>query len=70
MHIAKAMMDLLSKDVNGAIITNSAAIGYMIMAATEIGIDKETILQIEANMKYFIDLKTYKQAIETYNNFI
>jgi len=66
----RAMMDLLSKDINGDPLTNSAAIGYMILAAQEAGLDKETVLEIEANMRYFMDFTTHKAAAETYKSFI
>jgi len=50
-------------------MTNAAAIGYMILAAKALKLDKETIKQLEANMEHFMDMRTEEEAEETYNNF-
>lgn len=50
-------------------MTNAAVIGYMILAAKELKLDKEVIRQLESNMKYFMDMRTEEQAEETYNKF-
>ena len=50
-------------------MTNEAAIGYMILAAKDLGLDKKVINQLEDNMKYFMDLKTVSEAEKAYKNF-
>ena len=50
-------------------MTNAAAIGYMILAAKDLKLDKEVIRQLESNMKYFMDMRTEEEAEEVYNNF-
>lgn len=50
-------------------MTNAAAIGYMILAAKDLKLDVKLIKQLEANMKYFMDMRTEEEAEEVYNNF-
>lgn len=50
-------------------MTNDAAIGYMILAAKDLGLDKEVISQLEENMKYFMDVKTESEAEKAYKEF-
>lgn len=50
-------------------MNNSAAIGYMILAAKDIELDDETIQKLEQNMRYFMEWTTEEKAAETYTNF-
>jgi hypothetical protein len=50
-------------------MTNAAAIGYMILAAKDLKLDKEIIKQLEANMKYFMDMRSEEEAEEIYYRF-
>lgn len=50
-------------------MNNSAAIGYMIMAAKSLGLDKKTINQLEASMKYHMDMRTEDEASRVYEEF-
>lgn len=50
-------------------MTNAAAIGYMILAAKDLNLNKEIIRQLESNMSYFMDMRTEEEAEETYNKF-
>jgi hypothetical protein len=50
-------------------VTNAAAIGYAIMAAKNLDLDKETIKQIEAEMKYCMDTWTEERAEDVYRRF-
>ena len=50
-------------------MTNEAAIGYMILAAKDLDLNKEIIRQLEQNMKYFMDRKTEEEAEKVYTNF-
>ncbi len=50
-------------------VTNAAAIGYMIKAAKQLGLDKETIRQLERLMCDQMDFYTEEQAEREYNNF-
>lgn len=51
-------------------ITNDMAIGYMILAAKDLGLDKKVIKEIEKNMKNHLEQTSKEKVIETYNNFI
>jgi DUF438 domain-containing protein len=51
------------------IMNNSAAIGYVIMAAKNLDMDKETIKQLESEMKYCMDMKDEEQAEKVYQEF-
>jgi len=48
-------------------MTNEAAIGYMILAAKEIGIDSDTISLLEAHMLGEIDRHTEDEAEVAYH---
>lgn len=50
-------------------MTNNQAIGYMILAAKDMGMNEDEIKQLEAGMKYQMDRKTEEQAERVYNNF-
>lgn len=50
-------------------MNNSAAIGYAIMAAKNLDLDKDTIKQLESEMKYCMDMKTEEQAEKVYQRF-
>jgi len=50
-------------------MTNSQAIGYMILAARTLDLDREVIKQLEAEMKYQMDMKTEQEAESVYNSF-
>lgn len=50
-------------------MTNSAAIGYMILAMMTLGYDVEAIKEMEDMMTYHIDMKTEVQAVNIYNCF-
>jgi len=50
-------------------MTNSAAIGYAIMAAKNLQIDKETIKQLEREMYRLMDWIDEEKAEEIYQNF-
>lgn len=52
------------------IMTNEQAIGYVILSAQEMKLDKETIKELEANMKYFFDITAQEEAEDIYNSFI
>ena len=49
-------------------MNNSAAIGYMILAAKALGLDKKTIRTLESAMRSKMDIFTEDEAEETYNN--
>lgn len=49
--------------------SNEAAIGYMILAATALGLDTKTIIDLDSEMKYFMDLKTVSEAEKAYAKF-
>lgn len=48
---------------------NSSAIGYMILAGRALGLDIDLLKQLEAEMKYQMDMKTEEEATAVYNNF-
>lgn len=48
---------------------NSSAVGYMIMSALDIGLDKEIIEKLVHNMKFFMDEVTEEKATKIYNKF-
>jgi len=50
-------------------MTNSEAIGYMILAAKALKLEKDLIKQLEAEMKYQMDMKTEQEAEMTYKTF-
>ena len=50
-------------------MNNSAAIGYAIMAAKNLDLDKDTIKQLESEMKYCMDMKDEEQAEKVYQEF-
>ena len=50
-------------------MTNSAAIGYAIMAAKNLQIDKETIKQLEREMYRLMDRVEEEKAEKVYQNF-
>lgn len=47
-------------------MTNSAAIGYAILAAKEMGLDKKTIDRLENYMRRTMDLKSEHEAEKAY----
>jgi hypothetical protein len=49
-------------------MTNAAAIGYMILAAKRMRLDKMYIAQMEANMRSEMDFTTEEEAEEAYKN--
>ena len=49
-------------------MNNSAAIGYMILAAQQMGLDKETIRKLESAMNDVMDLFSEDDAEEAYQN--
>ena len=51
-------------------ISRNAAIGYMIIAAQSMGLDKETIRQLESNFKSIVDITPQEEGERVYNNFI
>jgi hypothetical protein len=53
----------------GAIMTNAAAIGYMIRAAKQAKLDYKTIKELEALMEEQMDFHTEEEAEETYRKF-
>jgi hypothetical protein len=61
------MIQFLKK---GDIMNNESALGYMILAAKELKLDKDIIKQLEAEMKYQMDMYTESEAEQAYNNFI
>lgn len=65
----KELQQLLMKDVNGDYMMNSTAIGYMIMAAKDAGVDDEIIREIQHNMTFFMEGKSYHEAENAYHNF-
>lgn len=50
-------------------MTYKEAIGYMILAAKVLNIDKEVIEQIETEMQYQIETKTDEEAREAYKSY-
>lgn len=50
-------------------MTNSQAIGYMILAAQTLGLDEKQIRQLEQGMKYQMDSKTEETAEKAYQEF-
>lgn len=50
-------------------MTNSAAIGYMILAAKALNLDKDTIKKLERKMYEIMEFKTEEEAEEVYQNF-
>lgn len=50
-------------------MTNSAAIGYAIMAAKNLQIDRETIKQLEREMYRLMDRVEEEKAEKVYQNF-
>ncbi|EHQ92181.1 hypothetical protein [Desulfosporosinus youngiae] len=50
-------------------MTNAAAIGYMILAAKEAGLDQKTISQLETLMVAEMDFHTEWEAEEAYCDF-
>lgn len=65
----KELQDLLKTDVNGDYMQNSTAIGYMILAAKDVGLSDDVIRDLERNMAFFMELKTYKEAEDAYHRF-
>jgi len=53
----------------GAVMTNAAAIGYMIKAAKQAKLDKKTIKQLEALMLEEMDFHTEEEAEKEYYSF-
>lgn len=51
-------------------MTNAAAIGYMILAAKDLALDKEIIRSLESEMKRIMEQKNEEEAENAYNNFI
>lgn len=51
-------------------MNNSAAIGYMILAAKALGLDKKTIEQLDAAMTYHMDIHTEHEAEQVYRQFV
>lgn len=49
-------------------MTNAAAIGYMILAAKRLGMDAETIAQIDRMMYDMMDVKTEEEAEDAYRD--
>lgn len=49
-------------------MTNSAAIGYMILAAKRCGLSKDAIRKLERTMYLELDFTTEDEAEEVYNN--
>lgn len=49
-------------------MTNGAAIGYMILAAREVGLDQDTIQRLETAMYYAMDEITEGEAEHVYQN--
>lgn len=49
-------------------VTNGAAIGYMILAAKELDLPKDTIRQLEREMYCIMDYVTEEQAEKEYQN--
>lgn len=47
-------------------MNNSAAIGYMILAAKRLGLDVETIKQLDRMMYDMMDVKSEEEAEEVY----
>lgn len=45
-------------------MTNSEAIGYMLLAAKEVGLDKETTRKLYGSMYWQFDMKTEDEAHE------
>jgi hypothetical protein len=50
-------------------MTNSEAIGYMILAGKALEINPKIIKRFEAEMKYQMDMKGEEQAQKTYDSF-
>jgi len=50
-------------------VNNSAAIGYMILAAKRLGFSEDQIRKLEATMKSEMDFITEDQAEEAYRSF-
>jgi len=50
-------------------MTNAAAIGYMIRAAKQAGLDHDTIKELEALMNEQMDFHTEEEAEQTYRSF-
>lgn len=53
----------------GDYMNNGSAIGYMILAARALGIDKDIIKKLESEMTYQMDMKTEDQAETVYQQF-
>jgi hypothetical protein len=50
-------------------MTNSEAMGYMILAGKALEFDLKIIKQLEAEMKYQMDMKGEEQARKAYERF-
>lgn len=50
-------------------MTNSEAIGYMILAGKALEIDQDIIKALEHEMKYQMDMKSEEQAQKVYESF-
>lgn len=50
-------------------MTNSQAMGYMILAAQTLGLDEKQIRQLEQAMKYQLESKTTETAEDAYQKF-
>ena len=50
-------------------MTNAAAIGYMIRAAKQAGLDHDIIKELEALMNEQMDFHTEEEAEQTYRSF-
>jgi Holliday junction resolvasome RuvABC DNA-binding subunit len=53
----------------GVIVNNATAIGYAILALKELGYTEKQIKDIEAEMKYQMDMTTEERAEQEYNRF-
>lgn len=51
-------------------MTNSAALGYMIMAAKVLKLPKELIQQLEQEMQVMFDLELEEDAEQVYKSFV
>lgn len=49
-------------------MNNAAAIGYMILAAKELSLDKKLISELEEEMRSQMDISTEEEAISAYVN--
>lgn len=54
----------------GMSMTNSAALGYMIMAAKVLKLPKELIQQLEQEMQVMFDLELEEDAEQVYKSFV